>query len=275
MNTISNYFNRTTAGIKEIPQNLKLIFDTAKNLGFKKVMKIMYDDLFGNRTLIQWLYLLSLSFILPIGIEFWVNGMIKDPISLFASITGILCVILVAESRASNYFFGLINSIVYLMLSIRTAFYGEVVTMIFFTIMQPIGLYAWIVSAIKNNNKQSTTTFETKRFTLKDWIIYIVGMIIVWFGMGKAYESIGSAHAYRDSITDATNYAGQFAMTQLAPEQWIFWILTNLFSMYLWFGDGFDANATTPANLSIMVMYLMYTINSIVGWIKWNKLVKK
>lgn len=275
---LKNKLSTIQQEIAVFPKNIQQIYNEMKNLGPKGLLKIFWTDLFANRTFSQWLYLISLSFIIPISIEYWVNGTIVDPISLFTSITGIICVILVAEGRASNYLFGLITNTIYLILSIKTAFYGEVATMIFFIVMQPIGLYTWIVNASnhkKQNNDKTETHIEVKRFNFKTWAIYSVGMLLVWFGMGKAYESIGSAHAYRDSITDATNFAGQAAQTQLAPEQWIFWILTNIFSIYLWFGDGFDVNAVTPANLSIMVMYFVYTINSIVGWVKWNQMVKK
>ena len=56
--------------------------------------------------------------------------------------------------------------------------------------------------------------------------------------MGLAYQSINSARPFRDSVTDATNGVGQLLMTRLYREQWIFWIATNLFSIYLWWGEN-------------------------------------
>ena len=138
--------------------------------------------------------------------------------------------------------------------------------MIYFIAMQPIGLYAWLKASVNDTNAAKETdnfTREAKKFTLKDWIKYIVINVIVWQVMGHAYKSIHSNSPFR-----------QLAQTSMYREQWIFWILTNVFSMYLWFGNGFNAN-TNPANLSIMVMYLVYTINSIVGWIQWSKATKK
>ena len=56
------------------------------------------------------------------------------------------------------------------------------------------------------------------------------------------------------SITDATNGVGQLLMTGLYREQWIFWIATNLFSIYLWWGKS----------IHIQGMYWVYTLNSLV-----------
>ena len=48
-------------------------------------------------------------------------------------------------------------------------------------------------------------------------------------------------------------------------EQWIFWIATNLFSIYLWWRE----------TIHIQGMYWVYTLNSLVGWYQWTKAVRK
>ena len=70
---------------------------------------------------------------------------------------------------------------------------------------------------------------------------------------------------YRDSITDATNGVGQLLMTAVYREQWIFWAATNVFSIYLWWGES----------LQIQGKYFIYLINSLVGWYQWSKAAKK
>ncbi|MDS8044033.1 nicotinamide riboside transporter PnuC, partial [Streptococcus pneumoniae] len=72
---------------------------------------------------------------------------IVDWIGMICSLTGIICVIFVSEGRASNYLFGLINSVIYLILALQKGFYGEVLTTLYFTVMQPIGLLVWIYQA--------------------------------------------------------------------------------------------------------------------------------
>ena len=46
-------------------------------------------------------------------------------------------------------------------------------------------------------------------------------------------------------------------MTAVYREQWIFWAATNVFSIYLWWGES----------LQIQGKYLIYLINSLVGGI--------
>ncbi len=209
--------------ITQFIENFKNVHAEARKIGFAGVMRLLWNDLFVGRSLFQWLYLIVLSSV-PLILEFTQNTESHDWIGLFASWTGIVCVILVAEGRASNYLFGAINSAIYLVLSMNATFYGEVLTTVYFFVMQPIGLYTWLSNRINEQGKPEESHFEAKKLGLVDCL-----------------------------------------MTRLYREQWIFWIATNLFSIYLWWGE----------NIHIQGMYWVYTLNSLVGWYQWTKAVKE
>ena len=254
---ISKEFNTKLNNFKK---NFSAIVTETRKYTLWELIVICWNDLFAKRSLFGWLYLIILSAI-PAVFEFTKSGPI-DTLGLWTSITGIVCVILVTEGRASNYFFGLINSIVYLIMALQSGFYGEVITTLYFLVSQPIGLYLWL-SSFANHEEKQEETFQAKRLDFKGWIKYLSITAIMWLGMGFAYQSIGSNRPFRDSVTDGTNGVGQLLMNNLYAEQWIFWIATNIFSIYLWWGSG--------GNLQIVVMYLVYTINSLYGWYKWNQ----
>lgn len=249
--------------LNNFKKNFSAIVTETRKYTLWELIVICWNDLFAKRSLFGWLYLIILSAI-PAIFEFTKSGPI-DTLGLWTSITGIVCVILVTEGRASNYFFGLINSIVYLIMALQNGFYGEVITTLYFLVSQPIGLYLWL-SSFANHEEKQEETFQAKRLDFKGWIKYLSITAIMWLGMGFAYQSIGSNRPFRDSVTDGTNGVGQLLMNNLYAEQWIFWIATNIFSIYLWWGSG--------GNLQIVVMYLVYTINSLYGWYKWNQSAK-
>lgn len=252
-----------TSGYKVTGRNLKTLAGDTKKLGFAGVVKAIYEDLVVGRTQLEWAYLIIMS-IVPIIVA------LRDPdstlLGFIASITGVINVILVAEGRKSNYFFGVITTSIYLVLSIQKAFYGEVLTNVYFVIMQPIGLYVWLMSDRKRQEEthqveDSPTNVKSRRMGLVDWIIAIAQTIIIWLTMGLIYKLIGANRSFRDSVTDGTNVVGQKLMTELYAEQWLFWIATNLFSIYLWWD--------TDGAIDIVVMYLLFTVNSIVGMYRW------
>ena len=249
--------------LNNFKKNFSAIVTETRKYTLWELIVICWNDLFAKRSPFGWLYLIILSAI-PAVFEFTKSGPI-DTLGLWTSITGIVCVILVTEGRASNYFFGLINSVVYLIMALQSGFYGEVITTLYFLVSQPIGLYLWL-SSFANHEEKQEETFQAKRLGFKGWIKYLSITAIMWLGMGFAYQSIGSNRPFRDSVTDGTNGVGQLLMNNLYAEQWIFWIATNIFSIYLWWGSG--------GNLQIVVMYLVYTINSLYGWYKWNQSAK-
>jgi len=278
--------NNLTEKFTTFIQDFTNVHREAKKQGFVNIMKLLWKDLFKGRTAFQWIYLLLLSSV-PFVLEFMTqiqyfikvlfhsNGSVSidwtnligqhDWLGLFASWTGIVCVILVAEGRASNYLFGAVNSAIYLVLALNKNFYGEVLTTLYFFIMQPIGLYVWLSNRINDQGKVEESHFEAKKLNLIEWMRYLALCAVIWIGMGFAYQSIHSARPFRDSITDATNGVGQLLMTRLYREQWIFWIATNVFSIYLWWDQS----------LHIQGMYWVYTLNSLVGWYQWTKALKK
>lgn len=259
-----NRMERLKRSIGQFPQNVARIVSVAQELGFLGIIRAVWSDLFVGRTVFQWVYLIVLSSV-PLVLEYTNGSSVHDFVGLFAAWTGIVCVIMVAEGRASNYFFGFLNSVLYLALSYQNMFYGEVMTALFFIIMQPVGLYFWLVARIIGVEKEESREFKARKLDLFGWLKWLSFTACVWVVFGLVYQSVGSARPFRDSITDGTNWTGQFLMTYLYREQWLFWIATNLFSIYLWWGSS----------IHIQAMYWVYALNSIVGWYQWSKTIKQ
>ena len=135
-------------------------------------------------------------------------------------------------------------------------------TTLYFTVMQPIGLLVWIYQAQFKKEQQE---FVARKLDAVGWIKYLAISVLWWLTFGFIYQSVGANRPFRDSITDATNGVGQLLMTAVYREQWIFWAATNVFSIYLWWGES----------LQIQGKYFIYLINSLVGWYQWSKAAKR
>lgn len=232
-----------------------------RELGLSGVGRAIYRDMFVGRSPLAWAYLIALT-LAPLVLELVYNGRVADWLGMLGAITGVLTVVLVSEGRASNYFWGLINSLIYLYLTIGSGFFGEVATTVYFTIMQPIGLFVWLNASRFKREEQD---FVAKRLSLAGWIKYLV-ITLVWWGIfGLAYQSIGSKRPFRDSVTDGTNGVGQLLMNGVYAEQWLFWAATNIFSIYLWWGES----------LQMQGMYWLYLVNCLVGAYQWFKQAKR
>ncbi|MBP1047520.1 nicotinamide mononucleotide transporter [Enterococcus sp. BWM-S5] len=241
----------------EISKNLSILAKQAKELGAKGVLFALLKDIFLGWKPLEVLYLVVL-----VGIQLGVY--IKQPdsfLGMIAGATGIINVIFVTKGKISNYFFGTINVVIYLYLSIISGFYGEVLTSIYFFLMQFTGTYLWLLNLDKQEDGNAETAYvKPKRLSVAGWIKAIIGMTFIWGLFGFIYRSIGANRPFRDSVTDGTNYVGQWLMNGSYSAQWLFWIGTNVFSIYLWWG----------ASLEMVVMYWVFLVNSIVGYIRWT-----
>ena len=75
-------------------------------------------------------------------------------LGLITSISGMLCVVLVAKGKISNYYFGIIQTATYAYISYGYGLYGEtMLNALFYFPVQFIGLYLWSKNKVKHDVK--------------------------------------------------------------------------------------------------------------------------
>ena len=190
----------------------------------------------------------------------------KDSLLGFtASVTGIICVVLVAKGKVSNYFFGVINVLLYGYLSLSAKYYGEaMLNLIYFLPMQFIGLWIWL----KNKTTiDEVSEVKAEKMTLKDIVIWsslsIIGILIYGYWL----NSLGNTLPYADSFTTVLSVLAMILMVKRYIEQWVVWILIDIVSIYMWLFIKSDYNIT--------IMWIAYLINAFYGLYNWIVLYKK
>jgi len=69
-------------------------------------------------------------------------------------------------------------------LALQKGFYGEVLTTLYFTIMQPIGLLVWIYQAQFKKEQQE---FVARKLDTVGWTKYLSFSILWWLTFGFIY----------------------------------------------------------------------------------------
>jgi nicotinamide mononucleotide transporter len=189
-------------------------------------------------------------------------------IGLITSLSGMLCVVLVAKGKIFNYYPGIINVVLYAYLSYKQSFYGEVaLNLLYFLPMQFIGLYLWK----KHQSAQSESSDVHVDTLSKKALLVWTGIILVsTVLLGYILDRIGGAQPYVDSITTILQIVAQIFMIKRLVEQWITWIFINIFSIILWF----TAFMSTGNDVTILIMWIAYLVNSIYGYLNWRKMYK-
>jgi nicotinamide mononucleotide transporter len=187
------------------------------------------------------------------------------PLEFIAVIMGIVSVWFSRKENIWVYPTGIINTVIFVYLSIRGNLFGEASVNVFYTIMS---IYGWILWA-KKNEKNEIALIITHS-TVREW-----GLQLLFFGV--LYVSIYSALSYlktdfapgaipaADAFASATAYTGMLLMARKKVESWYWWIITNLASIPLYFIKGYVFTS---------FQFVVLLIMAFAGLVTWNRKAK-
>lgn len=182
-------------------------------------------------------------------------------LNIISGLAGVVSVVMCAKGRTMFYFVGFIQTVTYLVLAWQNRFYGEVIENLFYFVTMIWGIFVWKNN--ETNNKDGTKDVLAKKFTLLQWVGSVLGTVAATVAMGYWLNSIGSAQAYTDAATNVMAIFAQLLMVRRYREQWIWWLVIDIFCIKMWFVAG---------NWSMVAMYIAWTANAIYGWYNWTKL---
>ena len=181
-----------------------------------------------------------------------------------AGIAGCISVVLTAKGRWMMYPIGFIQNFTYTVLAFQNMFYGEVFEQIFYIVTMIWGMVAWARNM--HTNEDGTQDVNTRKFGLGEWLFTIVGVAIGTWLFGRVLVAMGAAQPYTDATTNVMALFAQILMVKRYREQWVLWLLIDLFCIKMWWVAG---------NWSMVAMYIAWTANCIYGWYNWTKLNRK
>lgn len=169
-------------------------------------------------------------------------------------------------SRKENilvYPVGLINTTIYIYLSIKGQLYGEASVNLYYTI---VSIYGWIWWSKINQNTQETAlkiTLSNQQQWLQQLAFFAAFYVLIYFSLTQLKESFApEAIPWADAFASATAYTGMWLMARKKVESWYWWIATNITSIPLYFIKGYVFTS---------VQFLILFILAIAGLISWHK----
>ena len=182
-----------------------------------------------------------------------------------ASVTGMLSVILVAKGKISNYYFGIINVVIYGFISYNSKYYGEaMLNILYFLPMQIIGFMMWRRNNVNIDENQEV---KAERMTVKEIILWSVlsGIAVVVYGI--ILKKLNNTLPMADSFTTVLSVTAMILMVKRYLEQWIVWIMIDIVAIYMWLFVKSDYNIT--------IMWTAYLVNAVYGLYNWAKLYRR
>lgn len=201
---------------------------------------------------------------LSLVFEQFMNGLLQTSWLEFVAVcAGIVSVWFSRKENILVYPIGLINTTIYIYLSIKGQLYGEASVNLYYTI---VSIYGWIWWSKMNQNTQETQlkiTLSNQQQWLQQLAFFTTFYLLIYFLLTQLKESFApEAIPWADAFASATAYTGMWLMVRKKVESWYWWIATNVASIPLYFVKGYVFTS---------VQFLILLILAIAGLISWHK----
>ena len=182
----------------------------------------------------------------------WKGIIATSYLEWFAVITGIIYVILAAKSKISCWIFALMSSAAYVYLCFFANLYLETVLQLFYFVMGIIGWVLW------NRPKEEVTV---RTWGIKWNLLNIVLSGIATIVLGYIFKThTAQVYPYLDAFIFSFCLSATFMITKKVHEGWIYLIIIDIFSIYLYAGRDLYLSAG---------LYLIFTGIAVFGWMEW------
>lgn len=199
-------------------------------------------------------------------VQQFIEGMrqtsLLEYIAVFA---GIASVWFSKKENILVYPIGLINTIIYIFLSLKGHLIGEASVNFYYTVMS---VYGWFVWTQKDESKEYKLhiSFSSSREWLYQLFFFGVFYTVIFFALQYLkIDFAPGAIPWADALASASAYTGMWLMTRKKVESWIWWIVTNIASIPLYFVKGYVFTS---------VYYFVLLILAIYGLIEWRMKAK-
>lgn len=183
-------------------------------------------------------------------------------IDAIAAISGILCVVLCAKGKKTQYIWGLINVIGYVIIAWINKYYGEVMlNALYYLPSQFIGYYLWNKHINKENDK-----VEGNKLNIKKSILLVLLCLIGIVLYKEVLDILGGNKTLLDSASTTISIFANLLMMLRYREQWLLWIIIDAITVVMWF---------IAKDFIMVTMWSVYLVNAFYGYYNWSKISKE
>ena len=202
--------------------------------------------------------------------EIWnqfVEGLARTGwLEYLAVLAGIASVWYSRKANVLVYPLGLINTIIYVWLSVKGQLFGEASVNVYYTIMS---IYGWLAWTRRDQQHQPVlqVSISDRRMQIRQLAFFALFYLVLFLALRFLQKEFApDAIPWADAFASATAYTGMWLMTRKKVESWYWWIATNIASIPLYFVKGYVFTS---------VYYLVLLILAVAGLLTWRQLARQ
>lgn len=176
-------------------------------------------------------------------------------IEWMAVISTIAYVILIAKKFIIAWLFAFVGAVLFVYLCYVGNLYIEALLQLFYVIMAIVGWLSW--------KKDTSDKIIIKTWKVNTHLLNIVISGMVSLILGYIFDNYtNQANPYMDAFTTCYSLSATFMVAQKILENWIYWIVIDFVSIFLYAQRDYNLTA---------VQYVLFTILAVFGFMAWRK----
>ncbi|MCE2675255.1 MAG: nicotinamide riboside transporter PnuC [Sediminibacterium sp.] len=192
------------------------------------------------------------------------NGLVQTTwIEAIAVISGIVSVWYSRKENILVFPTGLLNTTIYIYLSLKGHLLGEASVNLYYTIMSLYGWFLWTRKNKTNHEFILQITNSNTKERIQQFLFFAGVYAIIYFALVYLKQSFApEAIPWADALASASAYTAMWLMAKKKVESWFWWVVTNIASIPLYFIKGYTFTS---------VQFIVLLILAIAGWIEWSR----
>lgn len=208
-----------------------------------------------------------------------IDFMVQHGLDIFTTILGLVYIWLEYRAHIALWIVGIIMPALDIILYWQHGLYGDSAMAVYYTLAAIYGYAVWKwgvhLNIFKRKNapvtpaEQSAAADAVKisHMPLQRYLPVGIVFLLAW---GVTYWMLAhytnSTVPVQDAFTNAMSFVGLWALSRKYIEQWIFWIIVDGVATYLYINKGIPFKA---------LLYGLYIVIAVLGYLKWQKMMKK
>lgn len=173
---------------------------------------------------------------------------------------GIASVFYSIKERIWVYPAGIVSTLIYVWICLQYKLYADMGINAYYFGMSIYGWFVW------THPKENQAILPVTWLNKKGWIYAVMIFVVSYLLLSQTLTNFTDSDVpYWDSFTTATAFVGMWLMAKKKVENWIFWIITDLVSVPLYFYKSLILTS---------FQFLFFTVLATIGLYAWIKSAK-
>ena len=183
-------------------------------------------------------------------------------LNFISGVAGVFCVFLCAKGSVSNFAFGLVNTVVYIVYLAYWRIYGTMCLELFLYL--PMGVVGWIQWARHRDQKRRENT-RARRLNAWQNALTALAVAAATVVYHAVLARLGGNVAWLDAATVAIGIVATALQTLRYREQYVWWLVTDVVAVAMYVAN-FD-----PVYLTKKIIYLIMAVIGLMNWLRMSR----